>query len=104
MGSNPIRRTKPPYQQNDVSQASHESWDKQICLRLNKLFIPRSKIDERYWDEKSTLRLRMSRDASNVEKYLQFMDDAGIAMAATIRTFALVASSISQSFVSYSVT
>ena len=39
------------------------------------------KICERYWDEKGTLRLRLSRDASNVDKYLQFMDDAGIDMA-----------------------
>ena len=38
------------------------------------------KICERYWDEKGTLRLRLSRDASNVDKYLQFMELVQILM------------------------
>lgn len=39
------------------------------------------KITERHWEEKGKLRIRIFEDASNVDLYLQFMDDAGIDMA-----------------------
>ena len=39
------------------------------------------KITERHWEEKGKLRIRIFEDASNVDRYLQFMDDAGIDMA-----------------------
>jgi predicted TIM-barrel fold metal-dependent hydrolase len=39
------------------------------------------KICERYWDQDGKVMIRQSQDASRIEKYLQFMDDAGIDMA-----------------------
>jgi len=39
------------------------------------------KICERYWDENGKLRVRIFQDGSSVDKYLQFMDEAGLDMA-----------------------
>ena len=38
-------------------------------------------ICQRYWDSSGKVRIRKFQDASNLEKYLQFMDEAGIDMA-----------------------
>lgn len=40
-----------------------------------------AKIYERYWDENGRLRGRISQDGSSVDKYLRFMDEAGLDMA-----------------------
>ena len=39
------------------------------------------KLCERYWDENGKLRIRKYQDFSNVEKYVEFMDAAGIDVA-----------------------
>jgi predicted TIM-barrel fold metal-dependent hydrolase len=39
------------------------------------------KLTERHWEEKGKLRIRIFEDATNVDQYLQFMDDAGINIA-----------------------
>jgi predicted TIM-barrel fold metal-dependent hydrolase len=39
------------------------------------------KLTERHWEEKGKLRIRIFEDATNVDRYLQFMDDAGIDIA-----------------------
>ncbi|MFC1872710.1 amidohydrolase family protein [Chloroflexota bacterium] len=39
------------------------------------------KITERHWEDKDKLRIRIFNDASNIERFIQFMDDAGIDMA-----------------------
>ena len=39
------------------------------------------KITERHWEEKGKLRIRIFEGASNIDRNLQFMDDAGIDMA-----------------------
>lgn len=39
------------------------------------------RICERYWDASGKMKIRVFEDASNVGRYLQFMDDAGIDMA-----------------------
>src|SRR4030042_2966012 len=36
------------------------------------------KICERYWDKEGQVRIRQSQEAARIERYLQFMDDAGI--------------------------
>lgn len=39
------------------------------------------RICQRYWDASGKMKIHVFEDASNVDKYLQFMDDAGIDMA-----------------------
>jgi predicted TIM-barrel fold metal-dependent hydrolase len=39
------------------------------------------KICERYWDKDGKVKIRQSQEAARIERYLQFMDDAGIDMA-----------------------
>ena len=39
------------------------------------------KICERYWDDQGNLKIRLFEAATHVDRYLQFMDDAGIDMA-----------------------
>ena len=39
------------------------------------------KICERYWDKDGKIKIRQSEDAASIERFLQFMEDAGIDMA-----------------------
>lgn len=39
------------------------------------------KIYERYWDKEGKVHIRKSREATRIERFLQFMDDSGIDMA-----------------------
>ena len=39
------------------------------------------KVIERHWEGKGKLGIRIFKDASNVDRHLQFMDDAGIGIA-----------------------
>lgn len=48
--------------------------------RLEKSFKS-GKICERYWGEDGKMHIRISNEASNVERFIQFMDEAGIDMA-----------------------
>lgn len=54
-------------------------------IYLPEQVVPRKsksgKITERHWEEKGKLRIRIFEGASNVDRYLQFMDDAGIDVA-----------------------
>jgi hypothetical protein len=44
------------------------------------------KICERYWDENGKLRIRIFQEGSSVDKYLQFMDEAGLQMPPVVIT------------------
>lgn len=48
--------------------------------KLEKSFKS-GKICERYWGEDGKMHIRISNEASNVERFIQFMDEAGIDMA-----------------------
>jgi predicted TIM-barrel fold metal-dependent hydrolase len=39
------------------------------------------RITERHWEDKDKLRIRIFEDAANADRYIRFMDDAGIDMA-----------------------
>ena len=43
--------------------------------------FPSGRICERYWDKAGNIRIRVSSEASRVDRHLQFMDEAGIDMA-----------------------
>jgi len=49
--------------------------------QLQKGSSKSGKICERYWDADGKLKTRIFQDASQVDKYLRFMDEAGIDMA-----------------------
>jgi predicted TIM-barrel fold metal-dependent hydrolase len=53
-----------------------------LSERVEKGKSPSRKICERYWEPDGKLKIRLFEDASNIERTLQFMDDAGIDMAA----------------------
>lgn len=54
-----------------------------LCLteQVEEGNSPSGIICERYWDTSGKVRIRKSKDASNLDRYLQFIDEAGIDMA-----------------------
>ena len=52
-----------------------------IPSHAGDIIFESGKATERYWNNDGSFGFRLSKDSANVERYLQFMDEAGIDMA-----------------------